>query len=110
MGKKSALVFAMVTAVGLGTAVSATSASASTDYTVDATQACHDTYNYSQIYAVWGYYYNTYSWQCMVIQWTPYIQGILVGAPDFQKYCSITYPGSRAVMVTPDSNGWRCRL
>jgi hypothetical protein len=110
IGKKSALAFSLVAAVGVGTAISTTPASASTDYSVDATQACHDTYNYAQIYAVWGNYNNTYSWECMVILWTPVIQGITVGAPNFQKYCSITYPGSQAVMVSSDSNGWRCRL
>jgi hypothetical protein len=70
IGKKSALAFAVVAAVGVGTAISTTPASASTDYSVDATQACRDTYNYAQIYAVWGNYNNTLvssdsnGWRC----------------------------------------------
>ena len=43
------------------------------------------------------------SWQCVEYHPTPYVPGFYLtypGPPNFQKYCSITYLGSQAVMVS----------
>jgi len=120
IGKKPALAFAMVAAVGAGTAMSATPASAATDYSVNANQACSDTYtvsnyHYFNIYAGYTSFSNPYSWNCtedFIDESAPGIglRFVQVGAPDFQEYCSIAYPGSKAVLVSYDVNGWRCQL
>jgi hypothetical protein len=107
----------MVAAVGAG-AISATPASAATDYSVNANQACSDTYTisypYVSMYASYTSSSNPYSWNCWkgFIQWEPVIgmQYVSAGAPDFQEYCSIAYPGSQAVLVSDNVNGWRCQL
>lgn len=109
----------MVTAIGLGTAVNATSASASTDYIINgtaATQACNYTYtlpNGTTMFALWPA--GAYTWDCAAYLYIPYPYNYWFrfenfGAPDLQKYCSITYPGSRAVRVSAGSNGWDCQL
>jgi hypothetical protein len=122
IGKNSALAaFAMVAAVGAGTAISAaTPASAATDYSVNATQACSDTYtvsnyHYFNIYAGYTSSSNPYSWVCtedFIDESAPAtgLRFVQVGAPDFQTYCSIAYPGSQAVLVSYNVNGWRCQL
>jgi hypothetical protein len=109
--------FAMVAPVGAG-AISATPASAATDYSVNMTQACSDTYTisypYVDMYASYTSFSNPYSWNCWkgYIQWQPYpmMQFVSAGAPNLQEYCSIAYPGSRAVLVSYNVNGWSCQL
>src|SRR5437867_3588429 len=77
----------------LGTA---SPASASSDYSVNPTQACRYTYNYSSVVAMANYYYNPFSWTCysysFSIPWGVTYNPL--GGVDMQKYCSITYPGS----------------
>jgi hypothetical protein len=101
----------MVAAVGAGTAISAIPASAATNYGVNANQACRDTYavshyHYTNIYA--GYTSSSNSWNC-TYQSAPGMGLHHLGAPNFQAYCSIAYPGSRAVIVSHNLNGWRCQ-
>jgi hypothetical protein len=109
----------MVTAIGLGTAVSATSASASTDYIINgtaATQACNYTYTHANgtvLAATWPA--GAYTWDCGEYIYIPYPYDFWylvenLGAPNLQQYCSITYPGSQAVRVSAGDNGWDCQV
>ena len=109
IGRKSVLALAMVTTAGAGSAISAIPASASTDYSINTTLACHDTYNnkYASWIAVYANFSNPYSWECVAWFGGYYFEDF--GPPNFQAYCSITYPGSEAVLVSYDANGWRCQ-
>jgi hypothetical protein len=105
------LVAAALTLLGL--AFTVPSASAATTYGVNMSQACKYTYNNPSLYADYGNYWNPFSWYC--VSWSvtlsvpPSYTYTPVGGVDVQKYCSITYPGSRAVIVTWNVSGWRCQ-
>jgi hypothetical protein len=104
----------MVAAVGAGTAISAIPASAATPgYGVNALQACRDTYavshyHYTNIYVGYTSFSNPNSWNC-TYQSAPGMARRPLGAPNFQDYCSVAYPGSRAVVASRNINGWRCQ-
>jgi hypothetical protein len=117
IGKISALTLAMIAAIGLGTTVNATSASAATDVIINqtaATQACRYTYtgpSGTTVFATWPAGATT--WECGAYIYLPYPYGIWwlykdLGPANLQNYCSINYPGSTAVRVSPDMNGWHC--
>jgi len=84
---------------------------------VDMSRACRYTYNNPRAFAAAPFWGNAYSWSCSVLSLN--VAADLVGSSatviplggvDVQKYCSVTYPGSRAVVVDPNSNGgWRCQ-
>jgi hypothetical protein len=90
-------------------------AAAATDYGINMTQACRYTYNGSQYWADFNNYYSPFSWICWQNTYTVgFPSGVSVtvspvGGVDVQKYCTITYPGSRAVVVAWNAYGWRCR-
>jgi hypothetical protein len=88
-------------------------ASAVTDYGISMTQACRYTWGGPQYWADFNNPFNPYSWVCRQNSYTvgfpPSVTVTTVGGVDVQKYCTITYPGSRAVIVSWNAYGWRCR-
>ncbi len=95
-------------------AVTAGPASASTDYGISMVQACRYTYNNPTAYALFVQASNPFSWYCVepssvMIGLPPSVTVVNLGGVDVQKYCSITYPGSRAVIVAWNAYGWRCQ-
>jgi hypothetical protein len=106
------LVAALLTLLGLSLTAPSASA-ATTDYGVSMNQACKYTYNNPSLFADYGNYWNPFSWYCvswsLTVSLPPSWTYTPVGGVDVQKYCSITYPGSRAVVVAWNAYGWRCR-
>ena len=94
-------------------ALGATPAAAATDYSVNMTQACRYTYNGPQYWADFNNWSNPFSWVCRQNSYTvsipPAVTITTVGGVDVQKYCTIAYPGSRAVVAVWNAYGWRCR-
>jgi hypothetical protein len=120
LGRRARIgIAAVIAAIGVAfPIVNASSASASTYYSINVDRQCQDQYH--------GYFYrgvaynrnNPFSWVCgyashsltigypwgasYTISITP------VGGVDMQAYCSRYYPGSRAILVNWTSTGWRC--
>jgi hypothetical protein len=88
-------------------------ASAATNYGINANVACHYTYNGPQYWADFTWPTNPFSWVCRYNSYTvsapPSATITTAGGVDFQKYCNITYPRSRAVIVSWNVYGWRCQ-
>jgi hypothetical protein len=102
--------FATLLAIFGATFTATGTASASTDYGMNMDVACHYTYGGSQYGAAFYSPTNPFSWVCRHISFNTGSFGMIVdGGVDMQKYCSITYPGSRAVIVSWNVWGWRCR-
>jgi hypothetical protein len=102
--------------VALGVTSFAQPASAFTpSYPVDMTQACRYTYGRYDAGARYLNVINPFSWTCGYSLWTASFppaaswQWVTLGGVDVQRYCSITYPGSRAVLVVWSALGWRCQ-
>jgi len=82
------------------------------NHSVDMDQACRYTYNNPNAYADSPFTGNAYSWSCRVAVYTfpTSVTFNNLGGVDVQRYCSTVYPGSRAVVVNPNSTGgWRCQ-
>lgn len=95
--------------------VTASPASAATDYGINMNVACHYTYNGPQYSADFYNFADPFSWNCRTTSWSAGVpSGVSVtnssvGGVDIQKYCGLTYRGSRAVIVYWNAWGWRCR-
>jgi hypothetical protein len=82
------------------------------NHSVDMNQACRYTYNNPNAFATSPFGGNAFSWSCRVTVLSVPAGATFnnLGGVDVQKYCSTTYPGSRAVVVNPNSDGgWRCQ-
>lgn len=101
-----------VSALGLLFGLTAGQASAA-DYGVDMNQACRYTYNNPAAWADFMNPFDAHSWVCEIASATigipPSVTISVLGGVDVQKYCTITRPGSRAVVVAQNAYGWRCR-
>lgn len=91
------------------------SASAATDYKINVTQACRYTYNNYSAWADYVNYGNPFSWVCRVNSYSASVPagvGVTVttlGGVDMQKYCNVAHRGTKAVIVTWNAFGWKCR-
>jgi hypothetical protein len=105
-------IVAVIIAVVIPVAIAAP-ASAATNYGINVNTACHYTYNGPQYWADFTWPTNPFSWVCRVNTYTvgapPSATVATAGGVDFQKYCNITYPRSRAVIVYWNVWGWRCQ-
>ena len=111
--KRLAVIGLIVALAGVLPIATASPAAAATDYGVSMNQACRYTYGGSQYWADFNNWFSPFSWVCRQNSYTfsipPAVTVTTVGGVDVQKYCSITYPGSRAVVVAWNAFGWRCR-
>ena len=89
-----------------GTLVVAPPAQAAIYYGVNMQQACKDTYNDSRSQAAYTNPWSPYSWYCSHIQ-VPYPpQYYWQGGVNVQKYCTIHYPGSAAIVAPSWYDYW----
>lgn len=109
--RRVSLFLALAGAATVASLTSAPAASAAVNHNVNYSQACKDTYNDG--YAVAR---STASWQSPLSNYcvhvhagSPFNNWILGGA-NVQQYCSIAFPGSRAVVINWNStDGWKCQ-
>ncbi|MER6284445.1 hypothetical protein [Streptomyces sviceus] len=113
--KTAAAVVSLFLMVGgaLGISLATAGPAAAADYGISVNQACKYTYNTPSTWADSINLADPFAWVCRMNTYTatlpPAVQVVSLGGVDMQKYCSITYPGSRAVIVSWNAYGWKCR-